>query len=212
MHEYFILVGCFVDAMQSPCCPGAYTLAEKETRKRTKIFNSKNTASSSKHYLLEYLVIFFEEPARTSRQKKKKYRGKQLEKQLRRTVVPGIRITSRTLWTTTNKLEAGPAAKGRDNEGQMRRSHVCFFGVVATCDVPGTCPTQNCRYSTPSRWDHEKTNLVFRRSPDRGGILTSRKKALKTYFLCFFAFVRVCQLSTGTYHECHKCAEIPSHP
>ena len=24
---------------------------------------------------------------------------------------------------TTNKLEAGPAAKGRDNEGQMRRSH-----------------------------------------------------------------------------------------
>ena len=23
----------------------------------------------------------------------------------------------------TNKLEAGPAAKGRDNEGQMRRSH-----------------------------------------------------------------------------------------
>ena len=44
--------------------------------------------------------------------------------------------------TTTNKLEAGPAAKGRDNEGQMRRSHVCFFGLVATCDVRGTCPTQ----------------------------------------------------------------------
>ena len=50
-----------------------------------------------------------------------------------------IRITSRTLWTTRNKLEAGPAAKGRDNEGQMR---VCFFGLVATCDVSGTCPTQ----------------------------------------------------------------------
>ena len=44
--------------------------------------------------------------------------------------------------TTTNTLEARPAAKGRDNEGQMRRSHVCFFGLVATCDVPGTCPTQ----------------------------------------------------------------------
>ena len=41
---------------------------------------------------------------------------------------------------TTNKLEAGPAAKGRDNEGQTRRSHVCF-GLVATCDVPGTCPS-----------------------------------------------------------------------
>ena len=37
------------------------------------------------------------------------------------TVVPGMRITSRTLWTTTNKLEAGPATKGCDNEGQMRR-------------------------------------------------------------------------------------------
>ena len=36
--------------------------------------------------------------------------------------------------TTTNKLEAGPAAKGRDNEGQMRLSHVCFFGLVATCE------------------------------------------------------------------------------
>ena len=56
--------------------------------------------------------------------------------------VPGIRITSRTLWTTTNKLEAGPAAKARDNEGQMRRSHVCVFGLVATCDVPGICPAQ----------------------------------------------------------------------
>ena len=69
-----------------------------------------------------------------------------------------MRITSRTLWTTTNKLEAGPAEKGRDNqgqmrcsrpaekgrdsEGQMRRSHVCFFGLVATYDVPGTRPTQ----------------------------------------------------------------------
>ena len=38
--------------------------------------------------------------------------------------VPGIRITSRRLWTTTNKLKAGPAAKGRDNEGYMRRSHL----------------------------------------------------------------------------------------
>ena len=52
------------------------------------------------------------------------------------TVVPGIRITSRTLWTTTNKLDAAPAAKGRDDEGQRRRSHVCFFGLVAMCDGP----------------------------------------------------------------------------
>ena len=51
-------------------------------------------------------------------------------------------MTSRTLWTATNKLEAGPAGKGADNEEQMRRSHVCFFGLVATCNVPATCPTQ----------------------------------------------------------------------
>ena len=76
---------------------------------------------------------------RTSRQKKKKIGEKTGEAA---TVVPGTRITSRTLWTTTNKLEAGPAAKGRDNEGHMRRSHMCFFGFVATCDVSGTCPTQ----------------------------------------------------------------------
>ena len=76
---------------------------------------------------------FFQEPAD---KKKTKNRGKKPEKLLRRTVVPGIRITSRTLWTTTNKLEAGPAAKGRDNEGQMRDSHVRFFGLVATSPAP----------------------------------------------------------------------------
>ena len=138
MHEYshFILVGCFVDAMQLPCGPGAYTLAEKETRKRTIFVYIKNTASSS-NIICSSTWHFF---LRTSRQKKTKNRGKKTGEAA--TVVPGIRVTSRTLWTTTNKLEAGPAAKGRDNEGQMRRSHVCFFALVATCDVPGTCPTQ----------------------------------------------------------------------
>ena len=52
------------------------------------------------------------------------------------TAVPGIRITPRTHWTTTNKLEAGPAAKGRDNEGHMRRSHVCFFGAAIYNLIP----------------------------------------------------------------------------
>ena len=108
----------------------------KRREQERKIKNKKKASSSEQYYLLEYLVIFFKEPA-----DKKKNRGKKMEKQLA-TVVPGIRITPRTLWTTTNILQAGPAAQGRDNEGQMRRSHVCFFGLVATCDVPGTCPTQ----------------------------------------------------------------------
>ena len=78
-----------------------------------------------------------------------------------------------------NKLEAGPAAKGRDNEGQMRRSHVCFFGFVATCDVPGTCPTQKLPLflNLIQMGPRKTTNLLFRRSPDRGGIvLTSSYK------------------------------------
>ena len=80
MHEYshFILVGCFVDAMQLPCGPGAYTLAEKETRKRTIFFYIKNTASSS-NIICSSTWHFF---LRTSRQKKTQHRGKKLEKLL----------------------------------------------------------------------------------------------------------------------------------
>ena len=82
-------------------------------------------------------------------------------------LVPGMRITSRTLWSTTNKLEAGPAAKGRDNEGQMRRSQVCF-GLVATCDVPGThlpnAKTAAIDHINLIQMGPRKKNLVFRRS------------------------------------------------
>ena len=66
-----------------------------------------------------------------------------------------VRITSRTPSTTTNKLEAGPAAKGRDNEGQMRRSHASsVFPRRATSAAPAR--RKNCRCSSvPSRWEHE---------------------------------------------------------
>ena len=102
---------------------------------------ANNTISSSTFFLY-----------RTSRQKEQK-EGEQTGEAT--TVVPGIRITaSRTLWTTTNKLEAEPAAKGRDNEGQMRRSHLCFFGLIATCDVPGT------------HLPNAKTAAVFQPHPD----------------------------------------------
>ena len=96
-----------------------------------------------------------------------------------------VRITSRTPSTTTNKLEAGPAAKGRDNESQMRRSHQCFFGLVATWDVPGTCPTQKLPLLfNLIQMGPRKTNLVFRRSPDRGGVLTSSKKTENNMLFC----------------------------
>ena len=74
---------------------------------------------------------------------------------------------------TTNKLEAGLAAKGPDNEGQMRRSRSCR-DVRRPQHLP-TAQGSNFRYSsTSSRWDHQKTNFVFRR-PARPGRYTNIK-------------------------------------
>ena len=104
----------------------------RKQREKERFFFRKNAASSSKqYYFIEYLVFLKIERA----DKKQKIGGKTGEAT---TVAPGMRIT--TLRTTTNKLGAGPAAKFCDNDGQMRRSHV-FFGLVATCDAPGTSPT-----------------------------------------------------------------------
>ena len=137
--------------------------------------------------------------------------GEKLEKLLRRTVVPGIRITSRTLWTTTNKLGAGPAAKGRDNEGRMRRSHVCFFGLVATCDVAGTCPKQKLPlFLNLIQEGPQKNKSRISGIPRPGRYRTNIKlKTEKNAF--FFHQYEYFQLSTGTYHVCHLRAEIPSH-
>ena len=62
---------------------------------------------------------------------------------------------------TTNKLDAGPAAKGCHNEGQMRRSRA---STVLSRRATSAAPAQrkNCRHSSiSSRWDHEKTFLYF---------------------------------------------------
>ena len=167
-----------------------HTLWQSKKREKERKFNENTASSSKQYYFLEYLVFFL----KNKPTKKQKIGGKTGEAT---TVVPGIRITSRTLWTATNKLEAGPAAKGRDiissstwyfflknqptkknkNRGKnwrsyyrctwytyhikdaldnheqtgggagckrprLRRSHVCFFRLVATCDVPVICPTQ----------------------------------------------------------------------
>ena len=99
---------------------------------------------------------FFKEPA------DKKQGGKSVEKLL---LIPLylVYVSHQGGRTTTNKLEAGPAAKGRDNEGQMRRSQL--FSVLlrrATSPAPAQRKNYRC-FPTSSRWDH-KTNLVFRRS------------------------------------------------
>ena len=151
-----------------------HTLWQRKKRGKERKFNSKITASSSRLLFTRVPGIFFKNQPTKNTKKQVKRTGEAT------TVVPGIRITSRTLWTTTNKLKAGQAAKGRDNEGRMRRSHTCV--LLRSCrDVRRprhpAAQRKNCRYfSTSSRWDYEKTNLVFRRSPDRGGILTENRK------------------------------------
>ena len=138
--------------IQSPHAALVPPLFGRKKREKDRKIKSKNTASSSKQYYLLVYLFFL----RTSRQKKAKIGGGTGEGTIYPYipfVVPGIRTASRMLWTTTNNLEAVPAAKGRDNEGQMRRSHVYFFDLVATCDVPGTCSTQ-------------KTAAIFQPDPD----------------------------------------------
>ena len=98
-----------------------HTLWQRKKREKEQKLNSKNTASSSKNNTISsstWYSFLKNQPTKKAQKNGGKKPGEAT------TVVPGIRITSRTLWTTTNKLEAGPAAKGRDNEGQMRRSHV----------------------------------------------------------------------------------------
>ena len=159
-----------------------HTLRGRKKPEKGRKIDRKNTASSSKQYYFEYLVKFFKEPT----DKKKKDRGTKSWEAT--SIVPGIRITSRTLWTTTIKLEAGPAAKGHDNEGQMRRSHVCFFGLVATCDVPGICPTQ-------------KLPLFF--NFIHMGPRKNKHNFLHSYEYASWVLVRT---------TCHLCAEIASDP
>ena len=135
--------------------------------------------------------VFFR---RTSRKKNIRTEGKKLYS----VVQEQMRVSARQndTFDNTNKLEAGPAAKGRDNEGQMRRAH---DSSVLSRRATSAAPAQrkNCRYSSiSSGWDHEKTKYrtyVFRRPPDRAGVLNSRKKRTKT---TLFSFGRIRQLST----------------
>ena len=84
---------------------------------------------------------------------------------------------------TTNKLETEPAAKGHDNEGQMRRSHApSVLSRRATSAAPAQL--KNYRYSSiASRWDHEKQISYFGDSQTRGGYtkIKNRQKTMHSY-------------------------------
>ena len=143
-----------------------FQIWQRKKREKEREFNSKNTASSRKHYyLLAYLLFFL----RTSRQKQKN-RGKELEKLLPLYLVyvshQGRFGQPRTNWR-----------RGRLQKAATTRDrcvvHMCASSVLSRrATSPAPAQRKNCRYfSTWSRWDHEKTSTVFRRSPDRGGII-----------------------------------------
>ena len=71
-----------------------------------------------------------------------------------------------------------------------------LFDMIAMCDARDTCPTQKLPLIS-SKWDHEEANIVFRKSSQRGGILTSWKKT--DIIIMHFSFVRVCQLLSTRY-------------
>ena len=85
-----------------------------------------------------------------------------------------VRITWRTPLTTKHEQTRGGACCKRPWQRGTDASLTCFFGLVATCDVRGTWPTQKTTAILQSHPNGTtKTNLVFRRPSDRGGILKS---------------------------------------
>ena len=117
---YWYIVGCppsLLDIIRPPCGPGAsYTLAEKETPKITKW--QKYSSSKEQQTILECLLWKNQPEKKTT---------KPTAWSRSRYEYPGtwyVSLEGHLRQPTTNKLEAGPAVKGRDNEGQMRRPHV----------------------------------------------------------------------------------------
>ena len=146
--------------------------------------------SRSKQQQIISISVYFR---RTNRQKKQK--KKQKIDKLYSVVQEQMRVSARHL-RQHEHTGGGSGCKGRDNEGQMRRAH---DSSVLSRRATSAAPAQrkNCRYSSiSSGWDHEKTKYrtyVFRRPPDRAGVLNSRKKRTKT---TLFSFGRIRQLST----------------
>ena len=103
---------------------------DRNAKKERNSTNTAAAASSNKHYFLEYLVCFLQEPA-----------DKKYEKEDGNTAAATypVRITSRTLWTTHEQTGGGGCCKGPPQRG-IYASLTCFFGLVATFDVRGTCP------------------------------------------------------------------------
>ena len=83
--------------------------------------------------------------------------------------------------------------------------HMCASSVLTRRATSPTPAQQKLPlFFNPIQMGPRKTNLVFRRSPDRRGIiLKSSKKTEKIYD--FFAFFSTCMPAEYWYHVCHTC-------
>ena len=145
MHEYNI-IGWFVDTIQLPCCPGAYTLFGREGNAKE---NEKlNTASSSEqNYFLEYLGFFFKEPVD---KKKQKIGGK----------IGEATTTYRCTWYTyhikdalDNHEQTGGGAGCKKPRTTRDRCvvHICASSVLSQrATSPAPAQRKNCRYFSAS--------------------------------------------------------------
>ena len=103
---------------KSPCGHGAYTLFGRERNAKKKRNLIVKIHKQQQTVLFPRIPgIFFQKP--DDKKRKKKNRG---GKKLLPLYPVYIRITS-TLWTTTNKLEAGPAANKRPRQRETDASH-----------------------------------------------------------------------------------------
>ena len=123
---------------------------QRKKREKERKNYSKNTASSSKHYLLEYLVNFSKEPAD---KKKTKNRGKELEKLPRRTVVPGITYYIKDALDNHEQTEGGADWK----RPRQRGTDASFTCVLL----------RSCRdVRRPRHLPNAKTTAIFQPDPD----------------------------------------------
>lgn len=143
----------FLYTVRQPCGPDAFTLAEKETWKKTKYLKDSRKQQQA---ILEHVF------GRPSRKREKKLHS-MVQQQVRVSRYL-IRTTSRTPSTNTHEQTGRGAYCKKLRRKETDALLTWLFGLGATCDVSAPAQRKNCLYSSiSSRWDHEKTNVVLRR-------------------------------------------------
>ena len=112
-----------------------------------------------------------------------------------------VRITSRTIWTTHAQTGGGACCKRPRHQGTYAPL-TCFFGLVATCDVHGTCPTLklplvlNLIQMGPQKSKYSALEIP------RPGRYTNIKRKNRQKIMQLF--IRT-SMQLSTYHVCNIC-------